>query len=71
MNEKSKPVTDTEASEFLGVTTGTLAVWRSTKRYNLPFVKVGRLVRYIPQDLENFLERRRRNDPPGKRRSRK
>lgn len=35
-----------EAAEFLGVKEITLAVWKSTKRYDLPVVKVGRLVRY-------------------------
>jgi hypothetical protein len=72
VNDKSKLVTDAEASEFLGVTVGTLAVWRCTGRYRLPFVKVGGLVRYIPQDLNDFVERRRCNAPEStKRRSRK
>lgn len=46
------------AAEFLGVTEGTLAVWSCTKRYGLPFIKVGRLVKYKLSDLENFLQRR-------------
>ena len=29
------------AADFLGVATGTLSVWRSTGRYNLPFIKSG------------------------------
>jgi hypothetical protein len=46
------------ASEFLGVARGTLQVWRSTKRYPLPYVKVGRLVRYRLRDLQAFLQAR-------------
>jgi predicted DNA-binding transcriptional regulator AlpA len=43
-------------SELLGVTRGTLAGWRCTKRYDLPFVKIGRVIRYRDSDIQNFLE---------------
>ena len=36
----------------------TLAVWRSTKRYDLPYIKVGSAVRYWKSDLDKFLEQR-------------
>ena len=36
-----------EAADFLGVKEITLAIWQSTKRYKIPVVKVGRLVRYL------------------------
>lgn len=57
---KSPPtqVSDIQAAEVLGAKQTTLAVWRSTGRYNLPFVKVGRLVRYRVSDLAAFLARR-------------
>lgn len=55
-----------EAAEFLGTTEGTLAVWATTKRYNLPMVKIGRLVKYRLSDLEAFIERRTTNLPTGK-----
>ena len=48
-----------EAAAFLGIAEGTLAVWASTKRYSLPYIKVGRLVKYRLSDLEKFLEDRR------------
>ncbi len=51
-------VSDKQAAEVLGAKKTTLAVWRSTGRYNLPFVKVGRLVRYRVSDLAAFLARR-------------
>jgi excisionase family DNA binding protein len=47
-----------EAAKRLGVTPGTLMVWRSTKRYPLSYVRIGRNVRYRPADLEKFLEAR-------------
>ncbi|WP_071601331.1 helix-turn-helix domain-containing protein [Dickeya chrysanthemi] len=48
-------ITDKQAAIALGVKPSTLAVWRSTGRYNLPYVKVGRLVRYRIRDLAIFL----------------
>jgi excisionase family DNA binding protein len=53
-----------EAAKFLSVSPGTLAVWRSTKRYFLPFVKMGHLVRYRQSDLSEFILGRVRNMPP-------
>jgi excisionase family DNA binding protein len=47
-----------EVAHLLGITTGTLEVWRCTKRYSLKFVKVGRLVRYRRSDLSAFIESR-------------
>ncbi len=49
-----------EAAEMLKVSPGTLAVWRSSGRYALPFVKVGRHVRYRVRDIEGWLETRSR-----------
>lgn len=47
-----------QASIYIGVSPGTLEVWRCTKRYQIPFIKVGRLVRYRKSALDSFLERR-------------
>lgn len=47
-----------QAAEYLGVTVSTLEVWRCTKRYNIPFIKVGRLVKYRKTALDAFLESR-------------
>lgn len=52
-----------EAAEFLGVKEDTLAVWLSTRKYDLPVVKVGRLARYRYSDLLDFIERRTVNSP--------
>lgn len=51
---------DKQAAALLTVSWGTLGVWRSTGRYNLPFVKVGRMVRYRRADLLAWLEKRYR-----------
>jgi excisionase family DNA binding protein len=51
-------MTRCEAASLLGVRPQTLAAWASTKRYPLPYVKVGRLVRYRRDDLLAFLSSR-------------
>jgi excisionase family DNA binding protein len=54
-----------QAAEYLGVQVQTLATWATTGRYDLPFIKVGRCVRYRIADLEDFLRRRTVNPAPG------
>lgn len=53
---------DKAAATLLDVSPGTLSVWRSTGRYNLPFIKVGRKVRYRRADLLAWLENRTRSN---------
>lgn len=47
-----------EAAEYLGIKPQTLAVWRCTRRYDIPSVKIGRCVRYRKTDLDKFIKRR-------------
>lgn len=47
-------LTPQDVADRLGVSTTTLSTWRCTKRYPLPYVKVGRLVRYRLADLDAF-----------------
>lgn len=42
----------------LGISPRTLAVWACVKRYELPYVKIGRLVKYRRSVLDDFIERR-------------
>ena len=51
-------LTRQQAAEFLGVKAQTLAVWATTKRYPLPYVRIGRKVKYRRADLERFIESR-------------
>lgn len=51
-------LTPQDTADLLGVTVGTLAIWRSSGRYNLSFVKVGSRVRYRLRDINAFLRRR-------------
>jgi excisionase family DNA binding protein len=51
-------LTPSEAAAYLGVTENTLSVWRCVGRYDIQFVKVGRLVKYRKSALDAFLQRR-------------
>lgn len=51
-------MTTAEAATYLGVAPETLNVWRCVKRYDIPYIKVGRLVKYRKSALDAFLEQR-------------
>ena len=51
-------LTAKQAAEILGVSEDTLAVWRCTKRYPLPYIKMGRKVFYTGADLKSFIKLR-------------
>ncbi len=50
---------EVQTAELLGVKPSTFAVWRATRRYPLPYVRVGHLIRYRRQDVAQFIEARR------------
>ncbi|WP_215884768.1 helix-turn-helix domain-containing protein [Acidithiobacillus sulfurivorans] len=52
-------VDEQKASIVLDVKPATLCNWRCTGRYNLPYVKTGRLVRYRVADLAEWIAKRR------------
>ena len=52
----SNLLTPKQTAETLGVTIGTLAVWRCTARYPLTFVKIGRRVMYRQSDIDCFIQ---------------
>ncbi len=47
-----------EAAAYIGVAENTLSVWRCVGRYNIPYIKVGRLVKYRKSALDDFLNSR-------------
>lgn len=51
-------LTTEQAAEILGIEPTTLTTWRSTGRYAIPFVRVGRAVRYRRADLDAWLRSR-------------
>jgi len=49
-------VDEKEGATILGVTPRTLQVWRSTGRYAIAFLMVGRLVKFRRRALENGIK---------------
>lgn len=50
-------LTEAEAAELLGLKQNTLNNWRCTHRVPLPYVRVGRAIRYRLADIQAFIER--------------
>ncbi|MNR17040.1 Helix-turn-helix domain protein [compost metagenome] len=55
----SELLTTEQVATILGLSTRTLATWRSSGRNPLPYIKVGSRVRYQRQDVMAWLESRR------------
>ncbi|WP_365977157.1 helix-turn-helix domain-containing protein [Thiobacillus sp.] len=56
--QSKSPLIDRDrAAEYIGVRPQTLACWASTRRYALPFVRIGRRAMYRQSDLDAFIER--------------
>jgi excisionase family DNA binding protein len=49
-------LTPLQVAELLGVSSGTLAVWRSNGTCQIPYIKIGRCVRYKRSVIERFLD---------------
>lgn len=47
-----------QAAEYIGVAEHTLHVWRCTKRYPIPYLKIGSKIYYRRSDLDVFLASR-------------
>jgi hypothetical protein len=51
------------AAQMLDIMPNTLATWACTKRYDLPFIKIGRSVKYQLSDLEAFIANNKKAEP--------
>jgi hypothetical protein len=51
------------AALFLDIKPNTLATWACNKRYDLPFIKIGRSVKYQLSDLEAFIANNKKGEP--------
>lgn len=53
--EATKLLTAEEVADLTGLSPGTLAQWRSQRR-GIPYLKIGRTVRYDVTDVESYLK---------------
>ena len=49
-------LTEREAAEYLAVSPMTLRKWRCTRMVEVPYIKLGKAVRYQRKDLDAFLQ---------------
>jgi excisionase family DNA binding protein len=56
--ELTRLLTPQETAGLLGIAVETLNIWRCTRRVVLPYVKVGRRVRYRVEDVGQFITER-------------
>lgn len=59
MRPRKRLLDTKQVAEFLDKPMSTLANWRWNKAYNLPYIRVGRSIRYAEEDLIAFLESRK------------
>jgi hypothetical protein len=60
-----------EAARFLGIASGTLKLWVHFSRYDVPYLKIGDLVRFRRNELEIWLNSRARGGNPSSQRRRR
>jgi excisionase family DNA binding protein len=48
-----------EVAKYLNLSPNTLAEWRSTGKVKIPYLKIGKIVRYSLTDVNKFLENNR------------
>lgn len=48
-------LTRLQAAKYLRLSPATLATWASTHRHDIPYIKLGRSVRYRKSDLDQYL----------------
>lgn len=59
LENASSLLTRAQAAEYLAIRPQTLAVWATTGRYRLPYVRIGTRAMYRIEDLQRFIESRR------------
>ena len=65
MTNRQNLVPAEQAADYLGVTTRTMANWRSRGFPNVPFSKIGRCVRYRISDLDAYIAKHSHNSVEG------
>ncbi len=55
---RNEPLTEPEAASRLGLKVATLRAWRHQRR-GPTFVRLGRAIRYLPADIDDFLDANR------------
>ncbi len=61
---KDQLLTTAQAAELLGLSETTLSTWRSTRRADVPYLKIGGRVRYKRSEVEAWVKSQRQGAIP-------
>ena len=61
MTNKQNLISAEQAADYLGVSTRTLANWRCRSWPNVPYIKLGRSIKYRPTDLDTYIKKHSHN----------
>ncbi len=56
MSQSKKYLTQKQVADILGVKVTSLNHWRAVQRYNIPYIKKGRIILYPETEFYNWLE---------------
>jgi predicted DNA-binding transcriptional regulator AlpA len=55
MSNPDPLISNADAAVYVGVSVRTLDTWRCTRRYQIPFIKIGSKVSYRQSELDRWL----------------
>jgi len=56
--DSTHTLTTEQAAAYLGIAEQTLTNWRNNRRQQIPYLKLGKIVRYRREDLDAWLQSR-------------
>tara|TARA_R110000737_G_C14555221_1_gene481318 strand:- start:78 stop:287 length:210 start_codon:yes stop_codon:yes gene_type:complete len=54
--DELKLLSSSQAASYLGIAAGTLDNWRCNKSVEVPYIKLGRSVKYVKDSLDAFIK---------------
>ena len=60
INKQEALINRQQAAAMLGCKATTLAIWKCTNRHALPYIKIGKNIRYRVSDIKDFIEKNAR-----------
>jgi DNA-binding transcriptional regulator YiaG len=65
MMNRQKLISAEQAADYLGVSSRTLANWRCRSWPNVPYIKLGRCIKYSLTDLDIYIQKNSHNSVEG------
>lgn len=62
MENSQNLISPEQAADYLNVSTATLANWRCLGTPNVPYLRIGRSIKYRRSDLDDYIKKHSFND---------